>query len=79
PPVRALISTVLTCAAVAFGCGAASAAMPQGIHKIKHIVVIMQENRSFDSYFGTYPAPTGYRWPTANQRCAFPILPPPRA
>ncbi len=26
-----------------------------GIHKIKHIVVIMQENRSFDSYFGTFP------------------------
>ena len=25
-----------------------------GIHKIKHIVIIMQENRSFDSYFGTY-------------------------
>src|SRR5208283_2159664 len=23
-----------------------------GIHKIKHIVIIMQENRSFDSYFG---------------------------
>ncbi len=28
-----------------------------GIHKIKHIVIIMQENRSFDSYFGTYTPP----------------------
>src|SRR4029077_17351841 len=27
----------------------------EGIHKIKHVIVIMQENRSFDSYFGTYP------------------------
>jgi phospholipase C len=27
--------------------------------KIKHIVVIMQENRSFDSYFGTYPGTDG--------------------
>ncbi|HEY9152846.1 MAG TPA: alkaline phosphatase family protein [Anaerolineales bacterium] len=27
--------------------------------KIKHIVVIMQENRSFDSYFGTYPGADG--------------------
>jgi phospholipase C len=26
-----------------------------GIGKIKHVVVIMQENRSFDSYFGTFP------------------------
>ncbi|MDQ1475854.1 MAG: hypothetical protein QOE62_1083 [Actinomycetota bacterium] len=30
-----------------------------GIHKIKHVVVIMQENRSFDSYFGTYPGANG--------------------
>src|SRR5690242_4463775 len=26
---------------------------------IKHIVVIMQENRSFDNYFGTYPGANG--------------------
>src|SRR5260221_172703 len=25
-----------------------------GIHKIKHVIVIMQENRTFDSYFGTF-------------------------
>ena len=30
-----------------------------GIHKIKHVIVIMQENRSFDSYFGTYPGADG--------------------
>jgi phospholipase C len=30
-----------------------------GIHKIKHVIVIMQENRSFDSYFGTYPGAVG--------------------
>jgi phospholipase C len=30
-----------------------------GLHKIKHVVVIMQENRSFDSYFGTYPGADG--------------------
>jgi phospholipase C len=34
-------------------------APPTGIHKIRHIVVIMQENRSFDSYFGTYPGADG--------------------
>jgi phospholipase C len=32
---------------------------PEGIHKIKHVVIIMQENRSFDSYFGTYPGADG--------------------
>ena len=29
------------------------------IHKIKHIIVVMQENRSFDQYFGTYPGADG--------------------
>jgi phospholipase C len=31
----------------------------EGIHKIRHVVIIMQENRSFDSYFGTYPGADG--------------------
>jgi phospholipase C len=30
-----------------------------GIHRIRHVVVIMQENRSFDSYFGTFPGADG--------------------
>ena len=30
-----------------------------GLHKIKHVVMIMQENRSFDDYFGTYPGADG--------------------
>jgi phospholipase C len=30
-----------------------------GIHKIQHVVIIMQENRSFDSYFGTFPGAAG--------------------
>ncbi len=34
-------------------------ATPRGIHKIRHVVIIMQENRSFDSYFGTYPGADG--------------------
>lgn len=39
---------------------------PAGVtlHEIKHVVVIMQENRSFDSYFGTYPGANGI--PTAH-------------
>jgi phospholipase C len=42
--------------------------IPRGIHKIRHIVVIVQENRSFDSYFGTYPGADGF--PTRNGRFA---------
>jgi phospholipase C len=49
--------------AVAAGClgaGTAAQAAPiDGIHNIQHVVIIMQENRSFDSYFGTYPGANG--------------------
>src|SRR5438552_1430780 len=42
---------------------AAGASLPDrgglGIHTIRHVVIIMQENRSFDSYFGTYPGADG--------------------
>jgi phospholipase C len=34
-------------------------AAASGIHKIRHVIVIMQENRSFDSYFGTFPGADG--------------------
>jgi phospholipase C len=37
----------------------ARAADRDGIHKIRHVVIIMQENRSFDNYFGTYPGADG--------------------
>jgi phospholipase C len=29
------------------------------IHKIRHVIIIMQENRSFDTYFGTFPGADG--------------------
>jgi phospholipase C len=39
--------------------GSGSSANLTGIHKIRHVIIIMQENRSFDSYFGTYPGVDG--------------------
>jgi len=30
-----------------------------GIHRIRHVVLITQENRSFDNYFGMYPGADG--------------------
>ena len=38
---------------------AGSYRIPAGIHKIKHVIIVMQENRSFDTYFGTYPGAVG--------------------
>ncbi|HEU5478857.1 MAG TPA: alkaline phosphatase family protein, partial [Candidatus Tumulicola sp.] len=39
--------------------GGSPASSDADMHKIKHVVIIMQENRSFDSYFGTYPGADG--------------------
>lgn len=61
-----LTAGVLGCLGLIAACGGSSgtttapiANIDPNIHKIKHIVVIMQENRSFDSYFGTYPGADG--------------------
>jgi phospholipase C len=40
------------------GCQEATCVLT-GIHTIRHVVIIMQENRSFDSYFGTFPGADG--------------------
>ncbi|HKP90587.1 MAG TPA: alkaline phosphatase family protein [Thermoleophilaceae bacterium] len=51
---------LLAAAILAAGAGEARPATTGGgIHKIKHVVMVMQENRSFDSYFGTYPGADG--------------------
>jgi len=67
-----IIAAVLGVSLVGVGVAAARPGAPQaaarsaggasssgGIHTIKHVIVIMQENRSFDSYFGTYPGADG--------------------
>src|SRR5947209_18047267 len=52
-------SAVLLGAAIATAAAAGTASAAGGIHKIKHVVIIMQENRSFDNYFGTFPGANG--------------------
>ncbi|WP_017936024.1 phospholipase C [Nocardioides sp. Iso805N] len=46
---------------------AAAAAEPAtfDLSQIKHVVYVMQENRSFDHYFGTFPGVRGFDDPTA--------------
>ena len=58
------LASAVAVVALAAGAGAPDSAAgapgsSSGIHKIKHVVVIMQENRSFDSYFGTFPGADG--------------------
>ena len=67
-----IAACALTAASLIAACSSGSGSRPstsstprpavapaQGIHKIAHVVIIMQENRSFDSYFGTYPGANG--------------------
>ncbi|TMB86219.1 MAG: phospholipase [Chloroflexi bacterium] len=61
---RRFVLCVLMIGALIASCGPSPSRSPspsdlKGIHKIQHVVVIMQENRSFDSYFGTYPGAEG--------------------
>src|SRR5437016_5473418 len=51
-----MVTMVLICLG---GAVEADAAAIEGTHNIRHVVMIMQENRSFDTYFGTYPGANG--------------------
>ena len=56
--IRVAVAIALV-AVVSLAATTARSAPARGIHKIKHVIVIMQENRSFDSYFGTFRGADG--------------------
>jgi phospholipase C len=63
-PARRLVAGAAVCLLSALAaCGGSPPPSPTGTSgapgKIKHVIVIMQENRSFDTYFGTYPGADG--------------------
>jgi phospholipase C len=66
-----LLSAGLLCTSAAAGCGHEAAPSPGSTPlpstpppdtagRIKHVVMIMQENRSFDHYFGMFPGADGF-------------------
>jgi phospholipase C len=57
--IACLLATTALAACSTSSSSSASSSNGNDIHKIKHIIVIMQENRSFDTYFGTYPGADG--------------------
>jgi phospholipase C len=42
------------------GSSAAAAPAARGIGAIDHVIIVVQENRSFDHYFGTFPRANGF-------------------
>ena len=59
PPLLPTIAPTVAATAPSATAPAGAALLNLAKTKIKHIVVIMQENRSFDQYFGTYPGANG--------------------
>ena len=57
--VGALLAVAVSVVTPAVATGPSASSSTADLSKIKHVVVIMQENRSFDSYFGTYPGADG--------------------
>ncbi len=64
---RALLLTVSTSALVVSLHGGPAMAAPAGIDKIKTIVVIYAENRSFDNLYGAFPGANGLQSVNADQ------------
>jgi phospholipase C len=60
--VAATLALALTAGTVA-SAAAAGAPRGKGLEKLQHLIFIIQENRSFDSYFGTYPGADGFPYP----------------
>jgi phospholipase C len=61
---RGFLALILSLSLVASQFGLAQAGpdaqAPQTQTPIKHLIVLMQENHTFDNYFGTYPGADGY-------------------
>jgi phospholipase C len=57
--VAALLALVITSAGFVSASQARRRNASTDLQAIQHVVIIMQENRSFDSYFGTYPGADG--------------------
>ena len=71
----ALVVLVVTSLGLAPAGGPPAEAEPQGIFKLEHLIFIVQENRTFDHYFGTYPGARGI--PTKPNGSFKPCLPHP--
>ena len=67
-PVRHVLSPTTSPSGKAVGETPPATAASAGIQKIRHVVIVMQENRSFDPYFGTFPGADGI--PIANGQFA---------
>ncbi len=70
--VRVIVAAAILIALGIVAAAGQGASDGDGIHKIRHVVVIMQENRSFDHYFGTFPGAEGIPMQNATPTVCLP-------
>src|ERR1700676_735427 len=56
---RGIVAAALLVGVAALGLSVATARAEGNVHKVNHVVIIMQENHSFDNYFGALPYAPG--------------------
>jgi phospholipase C len=54
-----IVAASLLIAMAALGLSVATARAEGNVHKVNHVIVIMQENHSFDNYLGALPYAPG--------------------
>ena len=52
---RKIVAASLLVAMAALGLSVATARAEGNVHKVNHVIIIMQENHSFDNYLGALP------------------------
>jgi len=68
--IYAAVGIVLASLIVAYDVEISMSSPPQSQNPIQHVIVVMQENRTFDNYFWTFPGTLGY-----NSSLCMPLRP----
>ena len=74
-----VLTALVAAAVVGAAAGGTPAAQHQAATPIKHFITLMQENHTYDNYFGTYPrgdgSPAGTCVPNDPRKTARPLRP----
>jgi phospholipase C len=66
---KRMICGVMAIAVLCLALGAAAARAEGNLHKVNHIIIVMQENHSFDNYFGALAYDPNGPYHSGNGKC----------
>src|SRR6267154_4942813 len=67
---RMIVAASLVCSLAAIATSVAIARADGDLTKVNHIIIVMQENHSFDNYFGVLPYASGTPYHRGGGACA---------